>query len=757
MTGLRKLFSVERTLFQSFSADTTRSDSCEPSSCEYSPYVGVNSSTPDPNLPRLPHMDNQTFLGIEKQFEELHDQFQSRSSRSLPPSRKFEYIDTKRDSPQPRRHVDIVEATVSTHRYRISTPFSATSIYNEDIADRNLSGPRSTRSSQYSNVISAIYQEDVADRNIVIGGGSVPPCASEEDCQSSRCDARHPRSAVTTSHTRDSKSQIRSRQYTGEHRAFSDDNRAGLRIVSSEQNLRSGPQSLKSSPGGSSQQSSIGGRRLGSLRSMSSAPTLSLLRPDSKRKSPASQPITETESPQQEAKLNVPNDSLFKITRQRSADQLLRPDNSTLNRPLPLSASSGVLFPNTTRLSARKNIRDLSVNTQLAAPNKKFVKVVAQNPPEPTVPTPRKELSATIAEIVNSPLAVSTPLGASPKPPSYNVDEMMSLFKQAYISSQIHEPHPTFETLQDAIVREINSHDAFSKIQVEPASLTSPGLSPDLTEVEEEEEESTEQKSSLSSRKASIKSISLKDRQLSKIPRKVSLRSQRRNSDVPTPVREICLPALKGMEGTGTQRRKRRHTYAQPLSLGMVHEGNGQNPSQKQVENSETARPRRLSAVPASRRPFSDVPVAEHCDIPTTEMRPRTSDSIRSRKVSGSQDKPESKLPHSRRILRSSHSTNVPIKERVTASQTDSKPKVEPPEIIFNNFKSDKVAPAIERTKSPAPSESRSLSVASQRTSSTTSSRRLFSTSPIPVGRNRIPLRRSSLHKDLFDSGRFGP
>jgi hypothetical protein len=52
---------------------------------------------------------------------------------------------------------------------------------------------------------------------------------------------------------------------------------------------------------------------------------------------------------------------------------------------------------------------------------------------------------------------------------------MMDFFKHAYMSTQAMSSHPTYESLQDAIVREINSHDAFKSV---PVPIAGPPFTP---------------------------------------------------------------------------------------------------------------------------------------------------------------------------------------------------------------------------------------------------------------------------------------
>lgn len=135
-----------------------------------------NSPTREPRTPASPYAYppqsqskqdvNRHYEGIEKQFEQLHETFYSRTLASL---RQFRYTGTSDSSDQKNRYIDVVEALFSNHRYQMSSTRSMSPItpYNEDIADRNIIAQHFPQlNPQYSRLVSGLYQEDVADRNI---------------------------------------------------------------------------------------------------------------------------------------------------------------------------------------------------------------------------------------------------------------------------------------------------------------------------------------------------------------------------------------------------------------------------------------------------------------------------------------------------------------------------------------------------------------------------------------------------------------
>jgi hypothetical protein len=122
---------------------------------------------------------------------------------------------------------------------------------------------------------------------------------------------------------------------------------------------------------------------------------------------------------------------------------------------------------------------------------------------------------------------------------------MMDLFNKAYMSSQAVSPHPTYETLQDAIVREINSHEAFRNV---PVPAAGPPFTPSACQ------EAFSSRDVGLNRSASVGSIS-------KLMRKGSFKKHKRFSESR---RSISSSILR--RGSF----QRRHTDAPPPTPGFL-------------------------------------------------------------------------------------------------------------------------------------------------------------------------------------------
>lgn len=736
MSGLRKFLSVEKTLLQPSSSVTTENDSLGPSSPEYSTYVTARSSSPDPNLPRLPHMDNHTFHGIEKQFEELHDQFRTSSSRHASFSRP-RYLDSLKSVARSRRHVDIAEAIFSSPRYRIANPFVSTSVYNEEIADRNMGSHRQRQkpafSSRYKNVISAIYQEDVADRNILFNGGRLPsPSKISSECESMRYNTGY---GASISSPIDGNKDRRERN--GSCRT---EERSNLRAVLSEENLKKLPQSSRNSVIRDFQEDQAEQNHPSNLRQRSSAPSLPRYGAvnGERKSSPAVQPTLCTCAERNPYKAtNRDNEAREPASNDNVSRRPSRQDkrNSRPRTEGILNSSRPSIAP---RSSSRKNIHDLSINTQLASqnPSRQYVKV--SKVPDLPAPTPKtREPSASIAEIVNSPVSLKTPGLVSPMPATvstYNVDEIMSMFKQAYISSHATSPHPTFETLQEAIVREINSHDAFHKINSGTASPESSGISADPVESDHAQDVPE-----ILHKKPSEKGI----KEMSKLNRKLSAGRRRRNTDtLPPSGRELSFPALKGFEGLNHSSniqqatRRRRHTYTQPLSPNSMMDA--------YEDRNSDMKPGTMSPLPIES-------VAKYLEVPHPSVRPHSSHTLLSR---SGYKLPERTEPSNYSTCRDKHRHNNPSSDIDTRKYNHTS---KTPEITIDAFaEKPSTVTREEDFLSPAQAGPRTISHA-PRARSADANKRRYHTSHFPINKNRVPIRRSSLYKDLFDSGRFAP
>ncbi|EEH47341.1 uncharacterized protein PADG_03439 [Paracoccidioides brasiliensis Pb18] len=753
MASLRKLFNVEKTLLQGTSPELIEKDANGLSSDDFPPCRVLSSRSPETNLPRLPHMQNQTFYGIEKQFEDLHDQFRRRPSRALQ-NKRFRNLESKLFPYGNRRHVDVVEASFPVQHARVPTPISPASMYNEEIADRNIQSQGIDKAvTKYANVISAVYQEDIADRNILLSGGNARARWTRKVGVRSQFTLNNGRSSSSLSYYWDGRPRLWSRtNATGYETSPAEGNRE-LRVISSDQDLRTHPLSYTPENIGSSPTCRMGVRQYIALRLRTSSPAFSAKWQESNN------------SPEPVKASNISPDLLpsardaWKSPRtvENSSNPLKlevkKPRTISADRP-PLKlcatkhASSRLLSPTAARLSGRKNVRDLSINTKLAAPVKTFVKVSGQ-PPDMTVPTPRREPSASLAEIVNSPLQVATPSAISPKAPSYNVEEIMSMFKQAYMSSsQETRSRPTFETLHDAIVREINSHEAFRQVASEIETMPFPECSPSpIPNTHVEENHSHMRK------KPSSKSLSGKEKQAVKFVRRNSVAQTRRNSYAP--VKELSFPAIKCLEG-GTEEdhssheRRRRHTYCQPLQTSTLVAPEFPRELWEEAKKANRGLPGNISRPKYTYKLMPDV-----CPMSSHSIRPKVPPSRQGTSgTSGS-----SKLSQPRRPSQQTRAAKPETKQKSSSCRNTTAAHTEPeaPKFQFDHVRDEEnkyIFDLAPRSRSPSESKTPTSSSPSQ-SSQTTPVKRLFNTSPQPIVRNLIPLRRSSLTKDLFDSGRF--
>lgn len=127
---------------------------------------------------------------------------------------------------------------------------------------------------------------------------------------------------------------------------------------------------------------------------------------------------------------------------------------------------------------------------------------------------------------------------------------MMDLFNKAYMSTQAVSPHPTYETLQDAIVREINSHEAFRRVPVRDAG---PPFTPSPTQNAFEHR---------LNRSASAGHIS-------KMIRKGSLKRHKRNSESQRSI-STSVPSKGILRRVSPSPARRRHTDAPAPSPGLL-------------------------------------------------------------------------------------------------------------------------------------------------------------------------------------------
>ncbi|KAL4817354.1 hypothetical protein BDW67DRAFT_160325 [Aspergillus spinulosporus] len=508
---------------------------------------------------------NEHFQNIERQFEVLHDQLKERPmspASQVPASRASSRL-AKRNP----RHVDLLDALFSSHRYQMQSASTLSPItpFNEDVAERNmvtfLRQRNELKRRNYTRIISALYQEGVADRNMA--QNTLFPAARQ----------------LTKSHSYGTDDRQQRDGARGCARSRSRESQLVNSI--SQEALYSVPKSVRDQVVAHSNDSETNGEC--PLRTQRSAPALSEQTPKSE------DGISHH--------LGVPpaHKQGDHWTNRPLPDSPTLPTTTPVNRGQQESSTSLRLPgdgrpPMATRSGSKKNILDLSINTELAArgrPKKIAHKVI--QPPTPSNNDATKNPS--IAEIMNSPLPVATPTPSPLSSSNQKVAEIMDMFRKAYTSTQALTPHPTFETLQDAIIREINSHEAFQRVPVpEQGTPFTPSPSQDSFESA-----------------TPPKPIVLKEGQRRR--RKGSFIKPRRNSEArksistsdpsSAPRRDLNVP------------RRRRHTDAPPPSPGLFDTLIPQhpNPSEEPVtymdlllrsKNSTEPNGNRISTVSAS-------------------------------------------------------------------------------------------------------------------------------------------------------------
>lgn len=561
MVGLRKLFQDRNSPRPSTQTGSTEEDNQVNMRELYThESLGLGHLSPCPPSPAPPSpglgtsraLDaSQHFEDIERQFEDLHKHIAARpqTSPSQKPSAEKELPEL---SSRPKlRHIDLMEAILtSPDRSPEPSPqtlSSPTSPYNEDVAERNMT--RFLRL-QYragfksAGVMPKFYQEDVADRNI----------AQYSKRSMSSLSLRSSPAAPGRVHNLSKKP----RKLSGKPNWTSD---SDLRNRSEEKGSR---MSQRHSP----------------IRSQRSAPTLSAGQA-SGPSGPSSQ------------RLGVPS-AHKQGSNWRSAPL---PDSPTLptpfngggspvaQQPVPVTARRSSLIPrNRTQptfsgSTSRKNVRDLSINTQLAAKGRPKIAHKAIQPPTPS--TSDLKRAPSIAEVMNSPLPAQTPTTPVPSP-RFKASEMMQLFTKAYMSTQGMSPHPTYETLQDAIVREINSHEAFQHVPVPAAQgpLFTPSDSSafDKNEQPDLDRSASAKQSNRVRTKGSFKrnrrnsesrrSISniVHSKSYEKIVRRVASSPGRRHTDAPAPSPRLIADVQKPQQATSKQNSGQPLTYMDVLA-----------------------------------------------------------------------------------------------------------------------------------------------------------------------------------------------
>ncbi|CAI7590059.1 unnamed protein product [Penicillium crustosum] len=524
MVALKKLFQTDKAL--SRPATSLGLEGCG----MYQPYfhTAVDSPTRS-HFEGFPSRDSHSldvahhFDQIEKQFEDLHDQLKrpASSQSQLPHSPHFA-------PPKPKngRHIDLMVALFSTEHNQTTAPEPLSppaSIYNEDVAERNMTRflrIQNRNGVASSGILSALYQEDVADRNIAKYSS---PGRSLSHLSSRSSPAAPGRVRIPESQRRKAR-----KRDPGKPSWASADN---LRT-----NLSPDDGSGTSSP------------RSQSLRPQRSAPSLS---------------ADEDFVPQEDApptpaqRLGVP--PAYKQGRSPTipipmGDSDAATEAPSVPRPpatIAPSTQRSLPPPQLSEPGFKKNARGLSINTQLAAKGRPKITHRAIQPPTPS--TGEMKRASTIAEVMNSPLPVSTPI-SPPKSSRFKASDVMDFFSKAYTSVQ--GSHPTCETLQDAIVREVNSHEAFRRVPV-------PAPGPPFTPAADQDEFSHDYRPA----SALHRSLSAKSRLMNKSSSKHKRTPETRRSISTSVGYDRLLRRV-----SGSPARRRRHTDAPAPTAGFLAE-----------------------------------------------------------------------------------------------------------------------------------------------------------------------------------------
>lgn len=597
MVALKKLFQAERTPSRSSTATGLNGMESEepcfdtlesPTRSKFQSLLSAGPPSPALLSPGLrafqAHDVAHHFDRIEKQFEDLHQHLAERPTSSqsqYPPPIPGRSV---RKDPN-ARHIDLMQA-ISPSEQPIDSDSSvaspSTSPYNEDVAERNMT--RFLRI-QYrsgftsSRIFSALYQEDVADRNI----------------------AKY----NTESRSLSSLSSRSSPPAPGRVRNLSPDGKGKNRTFRNPNWTSDGDLRARSaSPDTASDNSMRHSQASSLLRQQRSAPSLSPNEDGEEAPPPVIQ------------RLGVP--PAHKQGKRWSNTPL--PDSPTLPNPMsengsgsenraesPLVPRAPVTTARTSSLTSRsispppssgsasrKNVRDLSINTEIAAQGRPKIAHRAIQPPTPSANEMKRAPS--IAEVMHSPLPALSPQQPSPR---FKVSEMMDLFNKAYVSTQAISPHPTYESLQDAIVREINSHEAFKNV---PIPTAGPPFTPSPTHDTFDHRPRTAHPGL--SRSASAGSIS-------KIMRKTSFRKHKRNSDSRQSISTIFRKSSPSPS-------RRRHTDAPIPSPGLLADIK---------QSQETASPEQLTYMDVLFRATNDKPGTSSSKTPQSLRKRGRSDS----------------------------------------------------------------------------------------------------------------------------------
>lgn len=589
-----------------------------------------NSPTRDPRTPASPYAYplqsqskqdvNRHYEGIERQFEQLHETFYSRTLASL---RQLRYTGSSESSDQKNRYIDVVEALFSNHRYQMSSTRSMSPItpYNEDVADRNIIAQHLPQlNPQYSRLLSGLYQEDVADRNISRSKSNPIYKGPRSSRLSVRSDDHEERASSSRS-----KSQGRSREprtsYPPAIPTKSPNRDRPMKLPVPEKERKD--QTLLR-PQASAPDLSMAEIKTPDLASFPRPPTSGA---DTVVEEPAKEPEKVPEKVPPKASKKAPSKALEKAIERALAEEEAVTDNSTISseRLSPdidrSDSRTSDAKSSTSSRTSKKNVRDLIINTDIAAMKKPSIRIehCAIQPPTPQNAAQILQ-NASIDEIVHTPLPTVGPNNFTPQlSPALDVDEIMRILKQAYNNTKHKSSplYPTFETLQEIIIREINSHDAFRKVPIPSDLLVTPPSS----------ENSLDDDILLPPPGPSrVKPLPEKESPLSRLIRRRSNNGlQGRSSPPPntSPVKssppQNAPPTYANHtnQGTETDRyfsptkktasrdappfipRRRRHTYGQPPTPSSTSAPMSQQPLQPQPQPQPQQRPQSRPPPPA--------------------------------------------------------------------------------------------------------------------------------------------------------------
>lgn len=479
----------------------------------------------------------------ERQFERFWEEYEESNSELQRPPNVPTCV-----TAHISRHVDLLEALFSSHRYQMPTKaLSPIAPYNEDIAERNMIRPPRKMPTALADVPSSpsLYQEDVADRNIAVGSSS---CSSSPRAGSPSSQTTIPKSIRKRWPTPTKGGRVGSQKLPG---------RKWEETMESETNTQDSPRSTFTCQNEN--------RRTPLMRTAQSSP---VIRTDRSASDGISQ--TATDSTAVDC-LGVP--SAYNQGGVLSNAPL--PDSPTL--PLELTynvnannedgdaaqstpalsrgdspTASSTTSRASSQLNARKNVRDLSIDTEAAASGRRITRI-SHRAIQPPTPLDTERQNPSIAEVMNLrlPSQNASPIACHPSI-AHAANDMMEAFRLASIPKNT-KPMPTCETLQDTIVREINSHEAFQRV---PVPDDEPPFAPPASEPAPFDEGSKRRKRTISK---SGRGLLAKDNQISKL---IGRGAQKKRSRNP----EFSGSVTTGNSSTGF----RRHTDAPAPSRELL-------------------------------------------------------------------------------------------------------------------------------------------------------------------------------------------